>query len=296
MNEQLQKYLERDPGVYPHQLELKFPRIIANIVAAWNDPAAAAAVFEELLVDQRGGRQGFPSDVAREIFLLSVAYDKLRALPRANTDVWEHERPAAEASLKELGLRAMPADMLRTAETGDTDKLLMFLKAGMPVDARDSREWTPLMVASFNGNEAAAKLLIEHGADPAARDRGGYTPLHWAALKGYKAVVKLLVRLVDVNVQSSAGLTALLQASAAGHVDAARALLAAGADPTIATTDGWTPLHKAVANRHRGVVELLLGAGAAVFARHDSGATPYSLAKAGKCVDILQVFQAAPVM
>jgi ankyrin repeat protein len=152
------------------------------------------------------------------------------------------------------------------------------------------------MVASFHGNEAAAKLLIEHGADPAARDRGGYTPLHWAALKGYKRVVELLVRLVDVNTQSSAGLTALLQASAAGHLDAARVLLNAGADPTIATTDGWTPLHKAVANRHSGVVELLIGAGAAVFARHESGATPYSLAKAAKCVDILQVFQSAPVI
>jgi uncharacterized protein len=295
-SEQLRRYLESAPHLYPYALEAKFPRVVDKLVSAWPSPEAAAAVFEDLLVDQRGDRQGFPPDVAREIFLLSAAYDKIRALPTTLDDVWAHERTVAAASLDNLGLRATPADMLRSAESGDPANLLLFLHAGMPVDTRDSREWTPLMVAAFNGNEAAAKLLIEHGANPRAHDRAGYTPLHWAALAGYTEVLRLMTHRVDVNVQSRAGLTALLQASAAGHVAAAQMLLEAGADPNIATAEGWTPLHKAVANRHPNVVQLLLAAGASIFARHDTGATPLSLGESGKRADILKMLRSSQIV
>jgi ankyrin repeat protein len=206
------------------------------------------------------------------------------------------DRAEAQVALQDLGLRVAPADMLRSVESADPDRLLMFLKAGMPVDSRDSREWTPLMAAAFHGNAPAARLLIVRGADLAARDRGGYTPLHWAALRGHHDVVVLVAPLVDVNLQSSAGLTPLLQAATAGHLDVARALVRAGADPRIATSDGWTPLHKAIANRNRELVEVLLEAGGSAFARHESGATPYSLAKAGRCVDMLQIVRSSPVI
>lgn len=292
MNQKLQQYLASLPELYPHELEARFPRIVESIVAAWPSPEQAAAVFDDLLVDRRGTRQGFPPSIAREIFQLSAGYDKLRAAAEERGDVWAHEREQAKEALAELGMRIVASDMLRAAERGDASRLELFLKAGMPVDARDSRDWTPLMVAAFNGNESAAKLLIENGADPTARDRAGYTPLHWAALKGYGEVVSLVAHRMDCNVQSNSGLTPLLQAAAAGHIPVMEMLLRAGADPNLASSEGWTPLHKAVANGHEAAVALLMKSGAAVDVRHADGTTPLALALKIKRSDIAQLVKA----
>lgn len=293
MNERLQRFLAQSPESYPHQLEARFPRLVEKIVAVWCSPQATSALFDELLVDGRGGRQGFPPDIAREIFLLSVAYEKLSGAPAADDDVWAREREQAAVTLGALGLRVVPADMLRAAETRDTQHLRLFLKAGMPVDARDARNWTSLMVAAFNGNEPAAKLLLENGANPAVHDHAGYTPLHWAAFKGYLDVVAMIAGRVDCNVQSKSGLTPLLQAAAAGHASVVQMLLTRGADPNLPTSEGWTPLHKAVANGHVDVVRLLLVARASVYATHEDGSTPMSLAEKGKRLEIVQLLRGA---
>lgn len=291
MNDKLQQYLALSPELYPCELDERFPRIIDAIVAAWPFPEQAAAVFDDLLVDLRGTRQGFPPAIAREIFQLSTGYDKLRAASEEKGDVWAQEREQAKDALAELGMRIVPPDMLRAAERGDASRLALFIKAGMSVDARDSRDWTPLMVAAFNGNEAAARLLIENGADPMARDRAGYTPLHWAALKGYGEVVSLVAHRMDCNVQSTSGLTPLLQAAAAGHIPVMEMLLRAGADPNLESGEGWTPLHKAVANGHAIAVRLLLESGATVDVTHSAGTTPLALALKSKRPDIVQLLK-----
>ena len=293
MNEQLSTYLADAPELYPHRLEERFPRIVNKLVAAWPSPDSTAAVFDDLLIDRRGGRQGFPPEIAREIFQLSIAYERLRAKPAEKKDVWGEDRARATTELKELGYKPVAADMLRVAESGDAAQLLLFVKAGVAVDVRDAREWTPLMVAAFNGNEAAAKLLLENGADVYARDAGGYTPLHWAAFKGYQEVVALLAKRIDVNIQSKSGLTPLLQAAATGHAPVVQLLLAAGADPNRPTNDGFTPLHKAVANGHAEVVRFLLAAGASVYVKHTDGTTPLALATKKKRDDIVQMLRMA---
>jgi len=67
--------LPRD--VVPHALLSKFPRI-ANLVAVlWQDPSSLCRYLDDLLVDKRGGRQGFPLDVLRELFALRTYYDEL---------------------------------------------------------------------------------------------------------------------------------------------------------------------------------------------------------------------------
>ena len=63
-----QQWLERLPhDVCPLALAMQFPRI-ANLVAMqWNDRRACPAYFEELLIDRRGGRRGFPADVRHDL-------------------------------------------------------------------------------------------------------------------------------------------------------------------------------------------------------------------------------------
>jgi hypothetical protein len=60
--------------VRPVALLRQFPRI-ANIVArAWHDAAELQAVLDDLLVDRRGGRRGFPLDVTEELLVLRDYY------------------------------------------------------------------------------------------------------------------------------------------------------------------------------------------------------------------------------
>ena len=52
-----------------------YPRVANRLAFAWQDPKAVQDVFDDLLIDRRGGRQGFPPLVAAELL-------RLRALRR----------------------------------------------------------------------------------------------------------------------------------------------------------------------------------------------------------------------
>ena len=63
-----EKWLDALPtDVFPGGLAEQYPRIVNYIAVQWNDLRWCPAYFEELLVDRRGGRQGFPVDVARDL-------------------------------------------------------------------------------------------------------------------------------------------------------------------------------------------------------------------------------------
>ncbi|MGC1519161.1 MAG: hypothetical protein WA787_10375, partial [Azonexus sp.] len=57
-------------------LEQGFPRILAKIVALWGKPSLED-FLSGLMVSDRPGRQGFPPDVAMEIFRLSMLHGTL---------------------------------------------------------------------------------------------------------------------------------------------------------------------------------------------------------------------------
>jgi ankyrin repeat protein len=295
MNETLMKYLEGAEGKYPHRLEANYPRILEKIAELWSSPHQIADYFTDLMIDKRGTRQGFPPDIASEIFVLSIYYDNFLAKQAESGDAWGNEKEGAGSpveQLKKIGLNFTPAHMMKAAEFSDPSRVLLFLQAGMDVDVRDERDWTPLMVAAFNGNEAVAKLLIEHGANPSAQDRAGYTPLHWSALNGYLEVVRMLIaKRIDLNAQSNYGLTAILQAASKGHADVIALLIEAHADPKIANNEGFTPLHKAVANDHVDSVAILVHAGASIVAASNQGATPLSIAQGRKHGEILEILR-----
>jgi hypothetical protein len=72
------KWIARLPRrIWPTALLRHFPRI-ANLVAAyWDHPVAMHAYFDELLVDRRGDRQGFPSAVLTDVLRLRLHYEAL---------------------------------------------------------------------------------------------------------------------------------------------------------------------------------------------------------------------------
>ena len=63
-----------------------------------------------------------------------------------------------------------------------------------PIEAEAHDPSDALFSALWRGDEIAAVVVLEHGADPNARHLWGYTPLMAAAESGNPALVKLLLR------------------------------------------------------------------------------------------------------
>src|SRR5215475_14413851 len=61
----------------PRSLMYKFPRITNLLAAMWPDPNSFRRYMDDLLVDKRGNRQGFPVDVLKEFFELRAYYDEI---------------------------------------------------------------------------------------------------------------------------------------------------------------------------------------------------------------------------
>jgi hypothetical protein len=51
----------------PYRLCTAYPRVANRIAWAWSNEQIAAQVLEDLLVDSRGGRSGFPHWITREL-------------------------------------------------------------------------------------------------------------------------------------------------------------------------------------------------------------------------------------
>lgn len=60
--------------VQPSHTAVRFPRVANKIFNAWRRPEVCLKVFDELMTDSRGTRQGFPIEVAREITNLRFYY------------------------------------------------------------------------------------------------------------------------------------------------------------------------------------------------------------------------------
>ncbi|GAH09892.1 unnamed protein product [marine sediment metagenome] len=85
------------------------------------------------------------------------------------------------------------------------------------VNAQKQKGETALHRASFTGDMARVKSLINRDADVSAKSKIGSTPLHFAAVKGHKEVAQLLIAAgADVNAKNKYGDTPLPRAAADG--------------------------------------------------------------------------------
>ncbi len=65
--------LSLPPPLRPRRLGERFPRLANTLAQHWRDPVLRIALIDELLVDRRGGRQGFPPEVLGELEVLRRA-------------------------------------------------------------------------------------------------------------------------------------------------------------------------------------------------------------------------------
>ena len=288
MNEIFLKKLGERSGVYPLLLEQQFPRVVEKIIELWDTPAIEG-YLDELLIDNRGGqRAGFPPAVAAEIFRLSLVCAKQNN--KGGGDAWGSVSEKQRYEVEQLGFKHTADGFMQASEAGNMQAIRLFLSSGVDLETRDERNWTPLMIFSFNGKEEAALLLIKCGAKIEAQDINGYRPIHWASFNGYANVVNLLIKGgANPNSLSNFGWTALMQTATRGHIMVAAHLIAGGAHVNIVSKDNWTALQKASANGHVDLVRLLLSKGADPTIEYQPGCTAITLARKGNHQEIVSM-------
>jgi ankyrin repeat protein len=105
--------------------------------------------------------------------------------------------------------------------------------------------FTALHLALFGGQEEAARLLLERGADPnvlSTSEIAKVPPLGTAAFVRSVPLARLLIDSgADPNGRGEGGFTALHTAAQNGDERLVRLLLERGADPSLAADDGRRP-------------------------------------------------------
>lgn len=150
------------------------------------------------------------------------------------------DHPDAAAAHDEQGLTAVMRAAYRGSAVLDAvraadpplepfDRIVVGEREGLPApDAWTPDGFTPLHIAAFAHNVAAARALLAAGADPNV-----------------------------LATASFARVTPLGTCAFAGATEVARVLLEHGADPSLTADDGFTPLDAAIANGNDELAALL---------------------------------------
>lgn len=128
----------------------------------------------------------------------------------------------AEEEQRYAELQRMALD---AARHGDLATLEPMLGAGMPVNLRDEKGNSLLMLAAYHGNAPAVKALLGRGADPDARNDRDQTPLAGVAFKGHLEVAGVLLDGgADPLADQGGGRTPVMFAAMFGHTDLVKLL------------------------------------------------------------------------
>ena len=135
--------------------------------------------------------------------------------------------------------------LLKAAENGDLRLVKEMIAAGVDMEARDSRGYTPLMLAAWRGREGVVKFLVSSGAN-VNQDTSSFStraPLMMAVSQENTEVVQYLIdNGACVNAQDVFGITSLGIAVSCDEKDLVEVLIAAGADVNLPNYQGDMPL------------------------------------------------------
>jgi uncharacterized protein len=188
------------------------------------------------------------------------------------------------------------------AAKGDATEIERLVKAGAPIDARDSRARTPLHVATYMQKPDAARALMRLGADPNALESQQYDIVTIAAVANDVPMLKVALDggCKATNVTSPYQGTALIAAAHLGHDEVVRMLIAAKAPLDHVNNLGWTALIESIVlgdggKRHTATLKALVDAGANVNLADRSGDTPLTLAKKRGFSEMAKILESAHV-
>ena len=191
------------------------------------------------------------------------------------------------------GLHAAVADQ-------KLDAVKRLIAGGVNLNAADPHGRTPLMIAGYRRDLAAARLLIKAGADLNALDVERYDLITIAAVADHVEMVKLAIasggspRLTTSPYDG----TALIAAAHLGHVEVVQALIDGGAPLDHINNLQWTALIEAIVlgdggKRHVACLRALVKAGANVNIPDGTGVTPLGLARQNGYAEMVRILEAA---
>lgn len=134
-------------------------------------------------------------------------------------------------------------DVFQAVQDEDLNNLRFFLTDGADVDMRNEHGHTLLHKALMEGKTAAARFLLEAGADAeTGGGQAGYSALHWTARSGDAELTRLVLEYTE-NLEKTDGqsMTPLQLAAFMGHKAVVEALTEAGADFRRTDHMGHTP-------------------------------------------------------
>lgn len=124
--------------------------------------------------------------------------------------------------------------------SGHVDVTEFLLNNGIDSNSKSDNKETPMMLASFLGNDDTLNILIRYGANIQGEEK---KPLYWASKGGHLSTVKLLVENganIDDFEESNVfpNETPLMVASRYGFIDIVEYLIQKGADKLIKNSEG----------------------------------------------------------
>jgi hypothetical protein len=83
----IQWMAELPQHIRPNEVATRFPHVANILASSWPNPERCRGYFDEVLLDRRGDRRGFPERVAMELAALKNHYDSV-VFPTHQT-VWD---------------------------------------------------------------------------------------------------------------------------------------------------------------------------------------------------------------
>ncbi|WP_211462554.1 ankyrin repeat domain-containing protein [Collimonas silvisoli] len=213
------------------------------------------------LFDRMNGHSRFSA------FLLLLALACLPSMSHASNadDMAKAAQLDDERRMKALLAAGVDPNLVAQKQRGET-ALMMALREdskkvfnlllnarGIDLNLRARNGDTALMIASYKGNVAAVKALLDKEAEP---NNTGWTALHYAAAIGNDEIVQMLL---DASAYIDAGspnqTTPIMMAARAGKIYTVKLLLDSGADVTLKNDAGMTAIDLAKKFDHDDIAE-----------------------------------------
>lgn len=151
----------------------------------------------------------------------------------------------------------------------DTQRVKDILNTGVTANLIGEGGFTPLMIATYNGQYDAVMALLAKGANPNWGENAWGNALHYTVYNpdnpshDYDGIAELLIKHgANLNEKNALGQTPLFICVAQNKPQTLSVLLRHKADPNILDNDGWNALMMAVNQRKTAMINTLLNAGA----------------------------------